>query len=164
MISSFRFSEYSFNEGRKVSLISCNLFPRQSFHLAWKSEFTYLHIRGFKSEKGYFMSWILAIVSAFSFPLIPIWPGNQQNSILDPTASKYVRIWTISRIIGCSKFLPLSACKQERESEYIKFVCKVWDWTYCTASFKATASAVKIELSVGRFTFKHGRQSRLMSL
>ena len=91
----------------------------------------------------------LAVESALSFPLTPMWLGIQHiiiSLLFDIESNRLNKLM----IRGFSNFLFLNDNKTECESEnIINFLCLLFEIMLRARSI-ARASAVKIELSTGR--------------
>jgi len=137
-----------------VGRILCSLLLTSSLQRCCHSNQMWLSICGRRSENGRLtrVRWPhvnadLAAMSACSLPVIPMWLGIQQNTIL----MWWYRAWSVKRTsltFGWSICLFCMASKQDFESEKMTVSLLSAD-TCSSASWIACSSAVKIEQLFG---------------
>lgn len=86
-----------------------------------------------------------ALLSALSFPFIPIWLGIQQNVIVCPVSLASVMILSMSPTMGSRVFFNAIDSSALRESLYIIVFFMSSSIAFLTAVCMAKSSAVKME-------------------
>ena len=119
----------------------CHFVWRNLLIVGFRSVYGNLDLLGVRSKAD------LAAESALSFPLTPMWLGIQHIiSFLFDIESNLLNSLMIR---GFWNFLFLNDSKTESESENINFLCLLFEIMLRARSI-AWASAVKIELSIGK--------------